>query len=86
MTSIDLNSLVRNEALIHINANLFGEVHKSVVRATLPYCRVKVTFSLVSMKVVINLFFTQFLDKGLHNGYRLAINIRNAASSPKKNE
>jgi hypothetical protein len=38
------------------------------------------------MKVVINLFFTQFLDKGLHNGYRLAINIRNAASSPKKNE
>jgi hypothetical protein len=80
MTSIDLNSLVRNEALIHINANLFGEVHKS------PYCRVTVTFSLVSMKVVINLFFTQFLDKGLHNGYRLAINIRNAASSPKENK
>lgn len=86
MASIGLNCPVMKETVMPKNANLFGEVHRSVVRATLLPRSIAITLSLDSIKVVINLSFTAVLPIGLYSGCRLEINLRNAGSSPKENE
>ena len=86
MTPVRSNFSVSKSIVMPMKANLFGEVYKSVVRATLLPRSIAITLSLDSMKVVINLSFTAVLPIGLYNGCRLEINLRKAGSSPKENE
>ena len=83
MTPVRSNFSVSKSIVMPMKANLFGEVYKSVVRATLVSFNCPITLSLDSIKVFINLSFTWVLLNGLYNGCKLATNNLNACSSPK---